>query len=110
MICVAADAPATVAAVAERLSLPGISREVARIATDKLAMKERFLAAGVPIPWFSPVATVQALQRIAIERGPDLVIKPVDSRGSRGVQRIAHVNDLDKAFTLARSAFAHTSA
>jgi biotin carboxylase len=103
VICVAADAPATVAAVAERLNLPGISREVARIATDKLAMKERFLAAGVPIPWFSPVATVQALQRIAIERGANLVIKPVDSRGSRGVQRIAHVNDIDKAFTLARS-------
>src|SRR5436305_9937779 len=103
VICVAADAPATVAAVAERLRLPGISSEVARIATDKLAMKERFLAAGVPIPWFSPVATVQALQRIAIERGPNLVIKPVDSRGSRGVQRIAQVKDLDKAFALART-------
>jgi len=102
VICVAADAPATVAAVAERLRLPGISREVARIATDKLAMKERFLAVGVPIPWFSPVATVQALQRIAIERGPNLVIKPVDSRGSRGVQRIAQVSDLDRAFKLAR--------
>ena len=102
VICVAADAPVTVAAVAERLRLPGISREVARVATDKLAMKERFLAAGVPIPWFSPVATVQALQRFAIERGPNLVIKPVDSRGSRGVQRIAQVSDLDRAFKLAR--------
>lgn len=102
VICVAADAPATVAAIAERLRLPGISREVARLASDKLAMKERFLAAGVPIPWFSPVATVQALQRIAIERGSNLVIKPVDSRGSRGVQRIAQVTDLAKAFGLAR--------
>jgi biotin carboxylase len=102
VICVAADAPATVAAVAERLGLPGISREVARLASDKLAMKERFLAAGVPIPWFSPVATVQALQRIAIERGANLVIKPVDSRGSRGVQRVAQVTDIGKAFALAR--------
>jgi biotin carboxylase len=102
VICVAADAPATVAAVAERLRLPGISSEVARIATDKLAMKERFLAAGVPVPWFSPVATVQTLQRMAIERGPNLVIKPVDSRGSRGVQRIAQVCDLERAFKLAR--------
>jgi biotin carboxylase len=46
---------------------------------------------------------VQALQRIAIERGNNLVIKPVDSRGSRGVQRIAQVKDLTKAFALARS-------
>jgi biotin carboxylase len=102
VICVAADAPGTVAAVAERLRIPGISRNVARLASDKLAMKERFLAAGVPVPWFSPVATVQALQRMAIERGPNLVIKPADSRGSRGVQRIAQVADLEHAFKLAR--------
>jgi biotin carboxylase len=101
-ICVAADAPTTVATVAQRLSLPGISLESARLASDKLAMKERLLAAGVPIPWFSPVSTPQALARMAIERGPDLVIKPADSRGSRGVQRIAQVKDLDKAFALAR--------
>ncbi|HEY1632749.1 MAG TPA: ATP-grasp domain-containing protein [Rhizomicrobium sp.] len=103
VICVAADAPQTTAAVVKRLRLPGLSEESARVACDKLAMKERFLAAGVPIPWFSPVATVQQLQRIAIERGRDLVIKPVDSRGSRGVQRVAQVEDLTKAFALARS-------
>jgi biotin carboxylase len=101
-ICVAADAPLTVATVAQRLSLPGISLESARLASDKLAMKERLLAAGVPIPWFSPVSTPQALARMAIERGPDLVIKPADSRGRSGAQRIAQVKDLDKAFALAR--------
>ncbi|HEY1836509.1 MAG TPA: ATP-grasp domain-containing protein [Rhizomicrobium sp.] len=102
VICVAADAPMTVAAVNKRLGLAGITPESAKLASDKLAMKERFLAAGVPIPWFSPVATPQALQRIAIERGRNLVIKPVDSRGSRGVQRVEQVQDLDKAFMLAR--------
>jgi biotin carboxylase len=102
VICVAADAPMTVAAVNKRLGLSGITPESAKLASDKLAMKERFLAAGVPIPWFSPVATPQALQRIAIERGRNLVIKPVDSRGSRGVQRVEQVQDLDKAFMLAR--------
>ncbi len=102
VICVAADAPLTVAAVAERLRVPGISRDTATVASDKLAMKQRFLAAGLPIPWFSPVATVQALQRFAIERCHNLVIKPVDSRGSGGVQRIAQVKDLDRAFALAR--------
>jgi biotin carboxylase len=101
VICVAADAPLTVATVNQRLGLPGLSVEAARLASDKLAMKERLLAAGVPIPWFSPVATTQALRRFAIERGPNLVIKPVDSRGSRGVQRIAHVKDLDEAFAMA---------
>jgi biotin carboxylase len=92
----------TVAAVNKRLGLSGITEESARLACDKLAMKERFLAAGVPIPWFAPVSTPQALQRIAIERGRNLVIKPVDSRGSRGVQRVEQVEDLAKAFTFAQ--------
>jgi biotin carboxylase len=102
VICVAADAPMTVAAVNKRLGLAGISEESARLACDKLAMKEKFLAAGVPIPWFSAAATPQALQRIAIERGRNLVIKPVDSRGSRGVQRVEQVEDLTKAFYFAQ--------
>lgn len=103
VICVAADAPLTVATVAQRIGLAGISVATAELASDKLAMKRRFVEAGVPVPWFAPVETPQALQRIAVERGPDLVIKPVDSRGSRGVQRIAHVADLAQAFMLARS-------
>ena len=103
VICVAADAPVTAATVADRLGLPGIPLESARVACDKLAMKERFASAGVKVPWFAEVATPQELQRMAIERGRDLVIKPVDSRGSRGVQRVAQVEDLTKAFFLARS-------
>jgi len=102
VICMAADAPLTSATVAEQLRLPGISTDSAKLACDKLAMKERFLTAGVPVPWFSPVATPQALQRMAVERGQDLVVKPVDSRGSRGVQRVSAAADLAKAFQLAR--------
>jgi biotin carboxylase len=102
VICVAADAPVTAATVAARLGLPGISIATAEIACDKLAMKRRFAERGLPVPWFSEVETAQALQRIAIERGSNLVIKPVDSRGSRGVQRLAQVKDVVKAFVLAR--------
>ncbi|MEI9885723.1 MAG: ATP-grasp domain-containing protein [Rhizomicrobium sp.] len=103
VICVAADAPVTAATVAQRLGLPGISIAAAELACDKLAMKRRFAERGVPVPWFDEIATPQALQRVAIERGNDLVIKPVDSRGSRGVQRVAQVADLQKAFLFARS-------
>ena len=103
VICVAADAPVTTATVAQRLNVPGISLESARLASDKLAMKRRFAEANVAVPWFAEVETPQALARVAIERGRELVIKPVDSRGSRGVQRVSHVADLDKAFLLARS-------
>ena len=103
VLCVAADAPITAAKVAERLGLPGLPVHVAELACDKLAMKKCFRDAGVAVPWFQEVATPQELQRIAVERGRDLVIKPVDSRGSRGVQRVALVADLAKAFVLAQS-------
>lgn len=102
VICVAADAPVTAATVCQRLGIKGLPLHAAEIACDKLAMKQHFSEAGVPVPWFSAVETPQALQRIAIGRGNNLVIKPVDSRGSRGVQRIAQVADLTKAFMLAR--------
>jgi len=103
VLCVAADAPVTAATVAQRLRLPGLPVHVAELACDKLAMKKCFRSAGVAVPWFAEVSTPQELQRIAVERGRDLVIKPVDSRGSRGVQRVAQVQDLAKAFMLARS-------
>lgn len=103
VICVAADAPVTAATVAARLGLPGISIATAELACDKLAMKRRFAERGVPVPWFDEVHTPQELQRAAIARGHNLVIKPVDSRGSRGVQRVAQVKDLNSAFRLAES-------
>jgi len=103
VLCVAADAPMTVATVAERLKIPGLSRESARMASDKFAMKMRFRETGVPVPWFAAVGTPQELARIAVERGTELVVKPADSRGSRGVQRIARVKDLNAAFALAQS-------
>ena len=103
VICVAADAPITAASVAERLGLPGISVETAQIACDKLAMKRRFSDCGVKVPGFQQVHTVQELQRLAVQNGTNLVLKPVDSRGSRGVQRVSQVADLAKAFELARS-------
>jgi len=102
VICVAADAPHTTAAVNERLGLAGITRKSAELATDKFAMKMRFAECGVPVPWFAAVETPQQLMRIFAERGPNLVIKPIDSRGSRGVQRLSHVKDLAKAFAFAR--------
>src|SRR5262249_29209624 len=98
VICVAADAPMTAALVARRLNLPGLSLESAKLACDKLAMKMRFKEKGVPVPWFAAVGSPRELETVIAGRGRNLVIKPVDSRGSRGVQRLARVTDLEKAY------------
>jgi biotin carboxylase len=101
VITIGCDAPLTVATVAERLGLPGIPLEAARLAQDKLAMKRRFAEAGIPVPWFAPLRDAEELARFVKERGHDLVVKPVDSRGSRGVQRLAPGLDFDAVWTRA---------
>jgi len=98
-----ADAALTAATVSQRLGLPGLSHATAELASDKLALKRRLAECGIPVPWCSEVDTPQALQRIAVERGRDLVIRPVDGHGSRGAQRVAQVADLNKAFLFARA-------
>ncbi|ABA88368.1 hypothetical protein Pcar_1119 [Syntrophotalea carbinolica DSM 2380] len=98
VMCLATDVPLTVAAVAADLGLPGIPVEVAARAMDKLAMKEKFAADGVAIPWFSAVESVEHLQTLVKEQGLPLVLKPVDSRGGRGVQRLTPEVNLVSAY------------
>jgi biotin carboxylase len=102
VLALASDTPHTVAAVAEALGLVGPSRETARLATDKLAMKEALRAAGVPVPDFAPLASADDLRRVAEAWGFPLIVKPADSRGSRGVLRPAGPSGLGVAFETAR--------
>jgi biotin carboxylase len=103
VISIAADVPLTVASVARALSLPGLSLESAFLASDKVAMKKRFKEAGIPIPWFQEIGSVGELQEVACKKGFPIVIKPVDSRGARGVLRLTEHIDLAWAFKHARS-------
>lgn len=101
VLCLATDVPLTVASVAAALNLPGIPPESARLAMDKLAMKERFKADGVPVPWFRAVRSAAELKQDLEQVGLPLVLKPVDSRGARGVLRLAADTDLDWAYGVA---------
>jgi biotin carboxylase len=101
VICLAVDAPVTVAVVARALGLPGLPLEAARRAVDKLAMKRKFSADDIPVPWFAPLERRADLDRVVAEEGFALVIKPVDSRGSRGVLKLDETVDLDWAYETA---------
>ncbi|MEI7815972.1 MAG: ATP-grasp domain-containing protein [Desulfuromonadales bacterium] len=103
VISIASDVPVTVAAVAHELGLPGISVETARLACDKLAMKQRFAENSIPIPWFSEIESLKQLQDIIDKRGYPLIIKPVDSRGARGVLRLLEQHDLAWAYNYSKS-------
>jgi biotin carboxylase len=103
VICLGTDVPLTVATIADELRLPGIPVLSARLVTDKLAMKDHLVADGVPMPWYMPVENIEILKRIVLEKGYSLVIKPVDSRGARGVLKLSSSIDLDWAFSVAQS-------
>jgi biotin carboxylase len=98
VMCIASDVPLTVASVAAGLGLPGITIESARLATDKLAMKRKLAADGIPVPWFCFIESADHLKSIVYEKGFPLVLKPVDSRGARGVLRLTEEVDLAWAY------------
>jgi biotin carboxylase len=85
-----------VAAVAERLGLPGIGAETAHLMTNKIAMRRRLADAGVPQPRFAAVRNLQESRAALDTVGLPAVLKPSDSGGQRGVFRIESVDDLDR--------------
>jgi len=90
------DFSATVAWVAGRLNLPGISYESALDASDKERMRGCFKAAGLPSPQF-----------IILKSSPEedyrlpfpwpAVVKPVDNMGARGCRRVDSFPELEAA-------------
>ena len=100
-IAMCADVPLSVATVTDTLGLPGLSVQSAFLVSDKLAMKIKLQAAGIPIPRFADVSDKSNLVELATTIGFPIIIKPVDSRGARGVQLIDETGDLDTAWQLA---------
>ena len=95
VITIASDAVRSVAAVAEYLNLPGNKMKTAIISTDKLKMKECFHKHSIPIPKFTAVNSEMELID-KMKNFKNAVLKPVDSRGSRGVIRLNISSDLKK--------------
>lgn len=81
VLCAACDAPLVAAEVAQKFGLPGLSVEAARLGCDKLAQKEALRAAHLPVPGFSTI------DKGVWDIPKGAVVKPVDSRGARGVAR-----------------------
>jgi len=103
VMCIASDVPLTVASVADALGLPGIPIDVARCAMDKLAMKHKFLSDGIPVPWFTSIESALQLQQVVRREQYPLVLKPVDSRGARGVLRLTPDVDLEWAYQFSQN-------
>jgi biotin carboxylase len=85
-----------VAAVAERLALPGIGTDTAHRMTNKVAMRRTLAEAGVPQPRFAAIRRLNEADAALAEVGMPAVLKPADSGGQRGVFRIESRADLER--------------
>jgi biotin carboxylase len=97
VLTVSADrAVPVVAAVAEKLGLPGIGTATAHLMTNKIAMRRRLAEAGVPQPRFAAVRNILEGRAALATVGLPAVLKPADSGGQRGVFRLDSVDDLER--------------
>jgi len=86
IVTMATDQPLCAMARAQAaLGLAGMSYETALRATRKDLQRETLAAAGVPCPRFLRVRCEEDLAEAWEELSPPVIVKPVDSSGSRGV-------------------------
>ncbi len=89
VMTLATDMPMrTVAAVAKECGLIGISADTAVKATDKAEMREALKKAGVPIPKFLKVKSVDEFWEAVQQMQGAFMVKPADSSGSRGIFKV----------------------
>lgn len=92
------DFSRSVAYVAQRLKLPGISEEVALRATNKGIMRRCLKEAGVSIPGFVVITNDQSDPPFSLP----VVVKPADNMGARGVYLVRRPEEYAPAVATAR--------
>lgn len=85
--------------VCQEMGLHGPSYAAAWCVTDKLLMKQAFAKKGVSSPRYEKVTSLKEAERAAGRLGYPLVVKAVDSSGSRGVVIVREKTCLGAAFS-----------
>ena len=98
VMTIANDVPFTVALVANALSLPGISLQSARYASNKILMKNQFVKHGVPTPKSEILGNKKDFLKLVSKKSFPLILKPSDGRGGRGVLYLDKSVDLNWAW------------
>ena len=97
---IASDVAApTVAYVAEQMKLTGNSYEAAVRANNKFAMRNAFMAAGVPCPAYHVCKSFDELAQTDIHY--PVIVKPTDRSGSLGITKVTNPDELRQAVTIA---------
>lgn len=94
IMTLATDMPMrTVAKVSSEMDLVGISEDTALKATNKAEMRKALLKNEVPIPKFYKVSNKEQYIEVVQLFNSAIIVKPVDSSGSRGIVKVMNVFD-----------------
>lgn len=85
----------TVAKLAKALGLPGNELSCIEKSTNKGAMRRAFEAAGIEVPFFQVVDSIETLQGLKPEF--PVIVKPTDRSGSRAITRVESSEELEEA-------------
>ncbi len=93
----------TIQALCERLHVPytGSQTAASRLGMDKVASRERFIAAGITVPrWLSVTAALRRPPALTGWRYP-LIVKPSNQGSSIGVSKVTQPSELEPALAAA---------
>ena len=94
-------AVATIGYVCEKMGLSGIPQKAAAVLTDKALMKEAFLKGNVSAAYGMRVYSLQEAFEAGEKIGYPVVVKRVDSSGSRGITVVNSAQDMQAAYEYA---------
>ena len=93
----------TVAYVAEKMGLPGIGYEESKLYTDKAKMSEKLEELGIRSIPSAQARTAEEAREFMDRIGSEILLKPTDSQGSRGITVCGQDDDVEAAFDKARA-------
>lgn len=98
------DVPHLIAAISDRYNWAGPSIRTGELTTNKYLMKKVLQNKDIPIPKFSLVSNYKEIETIWMDWDCDqIIIKPTDRAGSRGVRIISNKNNISTDFNHALS-------
>ncbi|RXT03678.1 ATP-grasp domain-containing protein [Ammoniphilus sp. CFH 90114] len=92
----------SIAYITEMLNLPGIGYDCSQYFTNKNLMRNVAEEVGIPIPRYKEVEDLNSGLGVANDIGFPVVIKPVDSAGSKGVFKVDSEDEFREKFKLAK--------
>jgi len=101
VMSVGVDNPLITATIADNLGLPGIPIDSAMLGSDKYKMKLKFTESGIAVPKYTNINSLSELREFMADCDGEVVIKPTDSRGARGIIRITEGVDIEWAYNYA---------